>query len=542
MFLSAGLMRLCYPAAWVNPSTSWRSPTLRRQSPSDGLADAGEHELETRIQPSNDNVGSTRMRRHSKRAAAYAVGERGSQAKDHRYGSTAKLSPAMSDTLTAEYARIKLSTCVLKDLATEAVQKHAAVEEMLRGIEQAKLDILDNQRHVAKSWLDRQLLSNLVAEVEQLVQKVQDAANSETKEWTEATAALRQGYAQKRWHGLQRQHANESEQNTIGGLLEGVAVDDKQGKQGVVFVLKSGEKNHATQDNSSSGSRSSWTWADHEAAKLQLAKRRQAEAAQAEVRRLQELLVCYQTKHDEGASRLERETTRLRAEKQAELARVEERTAAAQQKRRDQAAEAVRRRRAVAAANVAISEEQQVVSMQAQADLINTRAKIRASKVKNAEARREQVAASLARHQAKTKERLQQKRRQPTVVRWEKPPKPLSEAQIAAKLPPPPRPRAAAHAQLSESYSEAGLYERAVAEAEKALEVEGGPFLRQLRALSKALAGMGNYSSALRILEQAEALNSHEEDKAQVHLDLIALRKVATAVAAAADAANVPIY
>lgn len=529
----------------MSPSTSWKSPTLRRQSPSDGLADAGEHEapkLEKGTQPQNDSVRSTPKRRHKKRAAAYAISERGSKGDDHRHGSTTKLSPEMSDTLAAEYARIKLSTCVLKDLTTEATQKHAAVEEMLRGIEQAKLDILENQHHVAKSWLDRQLLSNLVTEVEQLVKKVQDAAKSEAKEWTEATAVLRKGYAQKRWGGLQRQHEDEREKNRLGGLIEGVAVSDERGKQGVVFVLKSAENNDSTQDNSSSGRRSSWTWADHEAAKLQLAKRRQAEAAQAEVRRLQELLEIYQIKHDEGASRLEKETTRLRAEKQAESARVEERTAAAQQKRRDQAAEAVRRRRALAAANVAISEEQQVVSMQAQADLIETRAKIRASKVKKAEARRKEVAASHARHQAKTKQRLEQKRKQPAVVRWEKPLKPLSEAQIAARLPAPPHPRAAAHAQLSESYSEAGLYEKAVAEAEKALAVEGGPFLRQLRALSKALAGLGNYSSALRALEQAEALNSREEERAQVQSDLIVLRKVAAAVAAAVEAANVPIY
>jgi hypothetical protein len=37
-------------------------------------------------------------------------------------------------------------------------------------------------------------------------------------------------------------------------------------------------------------------------------------------------------------------------------------------------------------------------------------------------------------------------------------------------------------------------------------------------------------------------LNSREEERAQVQSDLIVLRKVATAVAAAVEAANVPIY
>ncbi len=524
----------------MSPSTRWKSPTLHRQSPSDGLADAGEHAAsghEKRIQPLNGSMGNTRGCRHKKRAAAYAISERCSMGEDHRYGSTAKLTPAMSDTLTAEYARIKLSTCVLKDLAAEAAQKHAAVENTLREIEQAKIEILENQHNVAKSWLDRELLSNLVTEVEELVQKVQTAADNEAKEWNEKTAELRKGYAQKRWGGLQRQQV--AQQNKLGGLLEGVAVSDERGKQGVVFVLTNSA---AAEDDNSTGSRTSWTWADHEAAKLQLAKRRQAEAAEAEVRRLQALLESYQIKHDEGANRLERETTRLRAQKQAELTRMEERTAEAQQKRRDQEAQAVRRRRALAAANVAMSEEQQAVSMQAQADLAETRARIHANKSKNAELRREELAASLARHQAKTKQRLEAQRKQPSVVRWEKPPKPLSEAEMVARLPPPPRPRAAAHAQLSESYSEAGLYEKAVAEAEKALEVQGEPFLRQLRALSKALAGLGNYPSALRALEQAEALNSREDERAQVQSDIMVLRKVATAAAAAAEAANVPIY
>ena len=77
------------------------------------------------------------------------------------------------------------------------------------------------------------------------------------------------------------------------------------------------------------------------------------------------------------------------------------------------------------------------------------------------------------------------------MVRWEKPRKRPSDP---ARLPAPPHPRAAAHAQLSESYSEAALYDKAVIEAQRALEVAGGqPFLRQLRALSKALAGLGNY-------------------------------------------------
>jgi hypothetical protein len=257
-------------------------------------------------------------------------------------GSTAPkvdLSPAMSSTLQAEYARIKLSTRTLNDLATEATAKRATVEKMLRDIEQGKQEILDNQRVVAKSWLDRQLLTNLVSEAEELVQKVQGAAEDDEKEWVEATAEMRKGYAKKRWGGLQqRQHEKEK----LGGMIEGVAVSDEGGNQGLVFILKAPANKDASEDEGSNGR--SWTWADHEAAKLQLAKRRQAEAAEAEVRRLQELLQSDHTKLDEGAHRLERETSRLREEKLAELARMEERTTAAQQKRRDQAAEAVRRR------------------------------------------------------------------------------------------------------------------------------------------------------------------------------------------------------
>eukprot|EP01043_Picozoa_sp_COSAG02_P061623 COSAG02_NODE_8317_length_2618_cov_317.236602_1_plen_208_part_10 len=207
----------------MSPSTSWKSPTLHRQSPSDGLeTDAGEHAAsahEKRIQPVNGRMGSTRRRRHKKHAA-YAIRERCSMGEDHRYDSTAKPSPGMTDTLTAEYARIKLSTCVLKNLATKAAQKHAAVEKTLREIEQAKQEILENQHNVAKSWHDRQLLSKLVAEVEELVQKVQTAAENEAKEWTEKTAELRKDYAQKRWGDLQRQQVGQ--QNKLGDLLEGV--------------------------------------------------------------------------------------------------------------------------------------------------------------------------------------------------------------------------------------------------------------------------------------------------------------------------------
>ena len=165
-----------------------------------------------------------------------------------------------------------------------------------------------------------------------------------------------------------------------------------------------------------------------------------------------------------------------------------------------------------------------------------------ASKVKKAEERRRAVAESQARHQARTKQRLEAKRKVPSVVRWEKPPLPLSEAQIAARLPAPPHPRAAAHVQLSESYSKAALYEKAFAEAEKAREVEGRPFLRQLRAASQALAGLGDYPGALAALEQTSELECREEERTQVQSDIQTLQRVAKEVAAAKDAAMQPIY
>ena len=103
--------------------------------------------------------------------------------------------------------------------------------------------------------------------------------------------------------------------------------------------------------------------------------------------------------------------------------------------------------------------------------------------------------------------------------------------------------RAAAHAQLSESYSQAALYENAVIEAHKAREAAGGePFLRQLQALSKALAGMGDYQAALGALEQAATLECREEERVQLQQEMKALRKAATEVATALEAGMAPLY
>ena len=451
---------------------------------------------------------------------------------------------ALSATLSAEYARIKLSTRTLGDLATEAAAKRAEVEALVGSIEDGKREILANQSHVAKSWLDRQLLSNLVAEVEELVERVQEAADGEAREWSDATAALRKRYAQNRWGGLQRRQQKELERDKLGGLLEGVAVDDEAGTRGVVFVLKAedGEADSRSGGSSSDG-RSQWTWSDHEAAKLQLAKRRQAEAAQAELERLQELLQSYHAKHVDGAQRLEEGTARLREEKRATMAMKKARTAEAEERRRARADEARMRRREVAATNAAVAEEQKVASEQAKIEMIEARQAARARKVAQAEERRQEVAARDAQDIAKAKQRLEKERKRPTVVRWEKPPKPLTEEQVVAMLPPPPHPRAAAHAQLSESYSEAGLYDKALAEANTALAVaEGAPFLSQLQASAKALAGLGEYDAAVSTLQQAERLNCREEERERVRTELWRLQKVAAQVQAAAEASMIPIY
>ena len=65
----------------------------------------------------------------------------------------------------------------------------------------------------------------------------------------------------------------------------------------------------------------------------------------------------------------------------------------------------------MAASNAAVAAEQKAVGEQAKAELIEMKARIRARKAKKAEERREEVAASLAREQAKTKQRLEAERR-----------------------------------------------------------------------------------------------------------------------------------
>ena len=63
------------------------------------------------------------------------------------------------------------------------------------------------------------------------------------------------------------------------------------------FRLKGTE---ATEVKEEEDPRAGWTWADTQAAKLRFAKRRQAEAAKAEVERLQDLLSGYHSRLEES--------------------------------------------------------------------------------------------------------------------------------------------------------------------------------------------------------------------------------------------------
>ena len=163
-----------------------------------------------------------------------------------------------------------------------------------------------------------------------------------------------------------------------------------------------------------------WTWADTQAAKLKLAKRRQAEAARAEVQRLQELLSGYHSRLEESGKRVEEEEVRLREEKRQAVARGKARTQEMQRRRATQFEQAAEQRAANAAANAELFSEQRAATVAAREEMIQARSAAHARKVEASKERRRLVAEKERQEAEQAQEMEEEAHRRSNLTFWQK--------------------------------------------------------------------------------------------------------------------------
>ena len=474
--------------AYVAPS-GWISPDLARLVSAGSSAPSEEKASPARFHAGYGGAELPPVKRPTRKKA-----RKQKRSEDYEVGNTSELASAALEAARGLEREVAVGgnkqTRTLYELGAEATARRKELEALLGSIAAAEQEVIEGDKLLAKSAGEREDLRALVSEVSGLIERVHEVEAAEDQEWATVQGKLKKKHAKRRWGA-----AKQKEWTKVGGLLDGNA----QGEGKVSFRLKGTEATEAKEEGEDH--RAGWTWADTEAAKLKLAKRRQAEAAKAEVQRLQELLSGYHSRLEESGKRVEEEEVRLREEKRQAVARGKARTQEMQRRRAAQFEQAAEQRAANAAANAELFSEQRAATVAAREEMIQARSAARARKVEASKERRRLVAEKERQEAERAQRRLDRERDRP-IARYSKK---VREQVVIAVPPPPPHPRAAAHAQLAASYASAGLHHKAMQELEQAQQIGGG-FLEELQARAAALAGLGRFTEGLAALDEALAI------------------------------------